>query len=88
MGFCPDHGCRAPGQCAFITNNGTTGGLIPEVSGHPDDKWGWAVSGGLKLNAPMIGQGDYFQTQVNYTQGALRYIFQNPNGNSYIQDGE
>src|SRR5262249_24092236 len=22
------------------------------------------------------GQGDYFQTQVNYTQGALRYVFQ------------
>jgi hypothetical protein len=60
----------------------------PEGSGHPDDKWGWAVSGGLKLNAPMIGQGDYFQTQVNYTQGALRYIFQNPNGNPYIQEGD
>ena len=37
---------------------------------------------------PMIGQGDYFQTQVNYTQGALKYIFQNPNGNPYIQDGD
>ena len=34
----------------------------------------------------MIGQGDYFQTQVNYTQGALKYIFQNPNGNPYVQD--
>ena len=58
-------------------------GAFPEGSGHPDDKWGWAVSGGLKLNAPMIGAGDYFQTQVNYTQGALKYIFQNPNGNPY-----
>ena len=26
-------------------------------------------------------QGDYFQTQVNYTVGALRYIFQTPNSN-------
>ena len=30
--------------------------LIPEGSGHPDDKWGWAVSGGLRLNAPMVGR--------------------------------
>ena len=37
---------------------------------------GWSVGAGIKLNAPMIGQGDYFQAQVNYTQGALRYIFQ------------
>ena len=72
---------------AFITNNNITA-LNPEVSGHPDDKWGWAVSVGFKVNVPMIGQGDYFQTQVNYTQGALKYIFQNPNGNPYIQDGD
>ena len=26
----------------------------------------------------MIGQGDYLQAQVNYTEGALRYIFQTP----------
>jgi porin-like protein len=73
---------------ALYYNNSTTGAFNPEPSGHPGNKWGWAVSGGLKLNAPMIGQGDYFQTQVNYTQGALRYIFQNPNGNPYIQDGD
>jgi hypothetical protein len=75
-------------------NNGTTGLVVtniphnPEGSGHPDNAWGWAVAGGIKLNAPMIGQGDYFQAQVNYTQGALRYIFQNPNGNPYLQDNQ
>ena len=72
-------------QALYYNNNNDF--LNPEFSGHPDDKWGWAVSGGIKLNAPMIGQGDYFQAQVNYTQGALKYIFQNPNGNPYIQDG-
>ena len=46
------------------------------ASGHPDDKVGWVIGGGIKLNAPFIGQGDYFQAQVNYTQGALRYVFQ------------
>jgi porin-like protein len=75
-------------QVTPLYYNNSAGLTTPEASGHPDDKWGWAVSGGLKLNAPMIGQGDYFQTQVNYTQGALRYIFQNPNGNPYIQDNQ
>ena len=41
------------------------------VSGHPDDKLGLVVGAGIKLNAPMIGQGDYLQAQVNYTEGAL-----------------
>jgi hypothetical protein len=36
----------------------------------------------------MIGQGDYFQAQVTYTQGALRYIFQTPNTNWGINDGQ
>ena len=49
--------------------------------GHPGDEWGFAIGAGIKLNAPMIGQGDYLQAQVNYTQGALRYIFQTPNSN-------
>ena len=51
------------------------------ASGHPNDKWGFAIGAGLKLNAPMIGQGDYLQAQVNYTQGALRYVFHTPNSN-------
>jgi hypothetical protein len=55
-------------------------GGFPET-GHPSDEWGFAVGAGIKLNAPMIGQGDYFQAQVNYAQGALRYIFQTPNSN-------
>jgi hypothetical protein len=62
------------------------GGLEP--SGHPGDEWGFAVGAGIKLNAPMIGRGDYFHAQVNYTEGALRYIFQNAGtGNMWFQDG-
>ena len=45
-------------------------------------------SGMFTYVAPMIGQGDYFQAQANYTQGALKYIFQNPNGNPYIQENQ
>jgi Porin subfamily len=60
----------------------------PEGSGHPSDKWGFVLGAGLKLNAPFIGPGDYFQTQVNYTQGALRYLFSSPNGNHYLQENQ
>ena len=61
--------------------------INPEGSGNPGDKWGWAAMAGLRLNAPFIGVGDYFAVQGIYTQGALRYIFQNPNSNWWIQDG-
>ena len=57
------------------------------ANGHPEDKWGFVIGAGIKLNAPMIGQGDFFQAQVNYTQGALRYIFQTPNSNWGKSDG-
>jgi hypothetical protein len=50
------------------------------VNGHPSEKYGFAVGGGLKVNFPMIGPGDYFQTQINYTQGALRYAALTPPG--------
>ncbi len=40
--------------------------------GHPDEELGLVVGAGIKLNAPMIGQGDFLQAQVNYTQGALK----------------
>jgi hypothetical protein len=56
------------------------------VSGHPDDKLGWVVGAGIKLNAPMIGQGDFFQAQVNYTEGALRYVFQTTQPSWSIND--
>ena len=44
-----------------------------ERFGHPDNKMGFALGAGIKLNAPMIGPGDYFQIEGDYTQGASRY---------------
>jgi hypothetical protein len=54
---------------------------------HPGDAWGWAAGAGLKLNFPMIAQGDWFQAQVNVTQGALRYLFNSPNTNFGMAHG-
>ena len=63
-------------------------GLAPSIAGgHPSDRWGWAAGVGLKVNTPFISQGDWFQTQVNVTQGALRYLFNTPNTNWGKVDG-
>jgi len=51
-----------------------------ENGGHPDTKWGFAVSGGLRLNAPMIGPGDYFQIHAIYSEGATGYLSQTSRG--------
>jgi hypothetical protein len=53
------------------------GAANTEWQGAPDDKWGFALGAGLKLNAPAIGPGDYFQSQFTYTQGATRYAVNN-----------
>jgi len=37
----------------------------------------FAIGVGIKINTPMMGQGDYLQAQV----GALRYVFHTPNSN-------
>jgi Porin subfamily len=60
---------------------------IGPASGHPGDAYGWAAGVGLRLNFPMIAQGDFFEGQVNVTQGALRYIFQTANSNYSKVDG-
>jgi hypothetical protein len=68
---------------ALTTNGGGYYGntlLQAQNNGHPDDKWGFAVGAGIKVNFPMIGPGDYLQAQVNYTQGAVRYAATTPGG--------
>ncbi len=54
---------------------------------HPSDAWGWAAGVGLKLNLPMITQGDWFQAQVNVSQGATRYVDNTPNTNWGMASG-
>jgi hypothetical protein len=57
------------------------GGAPSTAGGHPSDAWGWVAGAGLLINTPFISQGDTFMAQANYTQGALRYLFQYPNTN-------
>src|SRR5215813_2525598 len=72
-------GAAAPCSNAVSGFLGVGTGTITgsEPCGHPADKVGWAFGGGAKLNA--YG-GDYFQFQVNYTLGAVRYAAFTPAG--------
>ncbi len=54
-----------------------------ETLGHPDDKWGWAISGGFLLKNLPTGPGDKFSVDATYTEGAPKYIIGGTVGNSY-----
>jgi len=56
------------------------------ATANPGDAWGWIVGGGVKLNNPMWGPGDYVQLQASYTQGALRYLNQTEGGGNYYME--
>lgn len=45
-------------------------------SAHPDNKWGYALGAGIKLNIPGM-PGDVFWLQGNYAEGATSYTFNN-----------
>ena len=45
------------------------------LSGHPSDTWGWVGGAGAHINTPFITQGDYIEGEVNYTVGALKYLY-------------
>ncbi|KJC60302.1 polymerase [Bradyrhizobium sp. LTSPM299] len=44
-----------------------------EVTGHPDDKWGWAGALALSIKNIPTGPGDTINVQGVYTNGATRY---------------
>jgi Porin subfamily len=47
-----------------------------EITGHPDDKWGWAAQAALSIKNIPTGPGDTINVQAVYTDGATRYNFQ------------
>ncbi|MBX9709400.1 MAG: porin [Xanthobacteraceae bacterium] len=46
-------------------------------SGHPQDKWGFAVTGALSLKNLPFGPGDSINVEGTYTEGALKYLVGN-----------
>ncbi len=58
-------------------NNSISGGGVAGLANTqvaPGEEVGWAVMGGLVLNAPMIGAGDRFYVEATYTQGMMGYV--------------
>jgi hypothetical protein len=58
-----------------------------ETTGHPDDKWGWAVQLALSIKNIPTGAGDVINVSAVYTDGATRYNFQNLAGSSFSMFG-
>jgi hypothetical protein len=57
------------------------GGVLTQslACGHPDDELGFAVGAGFRFNVPMPGGlNDVFSAQVNYAEGASRYVLLTP----------
>ena len=64
-------------QASFAAHNNHAayyGGT--EVTGHPDDKWGWAGALALSIKNIPTGPGDTINIQGVYTDGATRYNIQ------------
>ncbi|WP_342739960.1 porin [Bradyrhizobium sp. B117] len=47
-----------------------------EITGHPDDKWGWAGQLALSIKNLPTGPGDSINVQAVYTDGATRFNIQ------------
>jgi hypothetical protein len=62
------HHVNAPYYGSSAISNGLS------ETGHPGDEWGWVAGVGLRWNFPYFAQGDFFQSQATYTQGATRYM--------------
>jgi hypothetical protein len=58
-----------------------------ELTGHPDDKWGWAVQLALSIKNIPTGAGDTINISGVYTDGATRYNFQNLSGSTFAMFG-
>ena len=68
-------------QASFAAHNNHAayyGGT--EVTGHPDDKWGWAGQLALSIKNIPTGPGDTINVQGVYTNGATRYNIQDLSG--------
>ncbi|MGN6285426.1 MAG: porin [Afipia sp.] len=63
-------------QFSAAAHNVTAGyyNATNETSGHPTDKWGFAVQGALQLKNLPTGPGDDIKIDASYAQGATRYV--------------
>ncbi|MGP9811405.1 porin [Rhodopseudomonas sp. NSM] len=58
-----------------------------EISGHPDDKWGFAVLAALSLKNLPTGKGDTINFDATYADGAIRYVIGGTSPNNFSMYG-
>ena len=64
-------------QASFAAHQNTPGYYgATEITGHPDDKWGWAAQLALSIKNIPTGARDTINLQGVYTDGATRYNLQ------------
>lgn len=44
------------------------------------EDWGWAAQGGVQINLPMLGEGDFVYASGAFGEGALSYIISGQDG--------
>jgi hypothetical protein len=76
------YGPLTPSAIGVLANPGA-GGLAAAAGAAPvgiatpvltQNDWGFAIQGGVKVNAPWIATGDTFYLQTTYERGALGYV--------------
>jgi hypothetical protein len=55
--------------------NGLAGTATGENTGHPDDKFGYALIAGIEIKNLPTGVGDSIKADFTYANGASRYVF-------------
>lgn len=46
-----------------------------QISGHPNDAWGYALTGAVELKNLPTGTGDSLKLEATFANGAARYVF-------------
>jgi hypothetical protein len=76
-------------QLAGVLHNASGGYYgTTENLGHPGEKWGWAISPGIRINTPFIAAGDYFVASFSYTQGATQYASSGNSNSKVLWNGQ
>jgi hypothetical protein len=60
-------------QLMAAVHDASSGYYDATLGAHPGNAYGWAFGGGIKVNLPMLGQGDYIDMQAGYSIGANKY---------------
>lgn len=67
-------------QLSGALHQTTAVGFRDPLGSRVDDKVGFAIQGGLKLNLPMLAAGDVLWVQAAYAEGAISYLGYGGNG--------